>query len=262
MSPSNPIPHFERPKIFEVAEEAARRRFEAAESAARKRRLEERRSSSHARPIVKSEDFRAGFPDLAKLPVETRLPTSTDRERINIRSPCISVTAAIFEQSGLKYDEIHVNITKGKGGTIFHPTITFRVPNSDDEAFWVPLLIKTRNMLKEESFSDIHVMIMEPRGDMLPHVYNTIAYDHPIVNMWNEKLGRLVLKVLTSVKIAELCVWNYGLTEEAAEPTVLIVIEDTQEHRWDILTKRILEVCADHGAAYLKVAVVEGKGHW
>ena len=262
MSPPKSFPD-KCPTRFEAAEKAARERFDAEESAARKRRLEERRSLSHARPVVKSEEFRAGFPDLPKLPVEIRLPLSTDKERLYIWSPCISKSAAVSEQSGLKYDEIHVNMTKGKGRAIFHPTITFRVPNSDAKALWQPTLISIRDMLKEGS-PGIHVMIMEPRGDMLSHCY-IIASDHPIVRLWNEKLGRLVLKVLTSIKFNELGVWNLGLTKETAEPTVVIVIEDMQKHlctRWNILTKRILKVCADHGAAYLKIAVEEGKFVW
>lgn len=197
------------------------------------------------------------LPDLPKLPVEIKVPSSADKERINISSPCTSKTVAIFEHSGLKYDEIHVNMTKGKGGARFHPTITFRVPNSNDKALWQPTLIDIKDMLEEEGSPNIHVLIMEPRGDMLPNAY-WIARNHPLERLWNEKLRRLVLKVLTSIKIAELSVWNFGLTKETAELTVLInVIEDRQKHQWDILAERVLKVCADHGAAYFKVAVVE-----
>lgn len=213
-------------------------------------------SSSYDESVVKSEDFRAGFPDLPKLPMEIKAP-SVDKERIDIWHRCISKTAAIFEQAGLDYNEIHINMIKGKGDAIFHSTIIARVPNSDDKALWQPTLIDVEKILNEENSSDLHVLILEPRGDKLDHAY-IIRHDHPIVRLWPEKIVRPVLEVLESVDFIELCVWNWGITEEAAELTVVIVVEDQQKYLWDKLVEQILEICADHGAAYLKVAIKEG----
>lgn len=99
---------------------------------------------------------------------------------------------------------------------------------------------------------------MDSRSDNLAHAY-IIAFNHPIVRLWPEKIAKPVLEVLESVDFVEVCVYNWGITEETAEPTIVIVVRDKQKDRWDILIEQILEICAEHGAAWLKVAVKEGQ---
>lgn len=68
-----------------------------------------------------------------------------------------------------------------------------------------------------------------------------------------------MVKALESIDFLELCVWNWGITEEVAKPTVVIVMEDKQKCNCDDLVKSISRICEEHGASYLKVAVIEGR---
>ena len=95
-------------------------------------------SSFYDELVVKSEDFRAGFPDLPKLPMEMKAP-SVDKERIDAWNRCISKAAVIVQQAGLDYNEIYIIMVKGKHGAVFHPTLIIRVSNSDEKALWQPL---------------------------------------------------------------------------------------------------------------------------
>ena len=83
-------------------------------------------SSFYDESVVKFEDFRAGFPDLPRLPMEMKAP-SVDKECIDAWNRCISKAAVIVQQAGLDYNEIHIIMVKGKHGAVFHPTLIIRV---------------------------------------------------------------------------------------------------------------------------------------
>ena len=133
-----------------------------------------------------------------------------------------------------------------RGGAVFHPSILIRVPNSADRPLWKPTLIGVGKMLDQESALEMHVLITEPRGEQWNHAY-TIEADHPIVKLWPEKLVGPVLKALDFIEFVNLCVWKWGVTEEAAELTVLIVVEDKQKRQWDYVIEDIARLYADGG---------------
>lgn len=222
----------------------------------KKRDIEERHSSYYDGPIVCSDGFRAGFPELSQLPMEIEIPPPNE-ERIAVWSQCSSKVAIIAQQGDLTFDEIHVTMTKGKSG-ILHPTIIIRVPGSEQKLLWQPTLINIGKMLHAEGSLQMYVLIIASQDEKEDHAY-IITPDHPIVRLWAEKISRPVLKVLESTDFVELCVWNWGVTEEAAKPTVVIVVEDKQECDWNVLVERIHEIYTDCGASYLKVVVKEGR---
>ncbi len=233
--------------------------FETGESV-RKRTLRERGSSSYDGPVIQNEEFRAGFPILAKLPMQIEIP-SDEHNDTWIR--CASNTVAILQDAGLDFDEISIHMTRGKDSTIYHPTILIILSSNNQRPLWQPTLVAIGKMLYEEDALDMHVLITTPRGleDQSSHAY-AIASDHPIVRLWPEKIAGPVLDALGSVEFNELCVWNWGVTEEAAEPTVVIVVEDKQkqqEQQWNALVRHISNLCAENGAPDLKVVVTEGR---
>ena len=66
---------------------------------------------------------------------------------------------------------------------------------------------------------------MDPQSDKLAHEY-IIASDRPILRLWPEKISRPVYEVLKSVDLVEVCVWNWGITEKFAAPTIVVVVRD------------------------------------
>ena len=254
MDLSKPIPLAERLKSPEGGKIPKKRTFaERGSSSA------ERSSSSYEGPIVKSEDYRAGFPDLPELPMEMEFP-SADEERVNLWSRCSSKAASILEEAGLVFNEVHGDMTRGRGCAVFHPTILIRVPNSADRPLWKPTLISVGKLLDQESALEMHVLITEPRGEQWTHAY-TFDADHPILKLWPEKIVGPVLKALDFIEFVNLRVWERGVTAEAAELTVLIVVEDKQKRQWDHVIEDIARVCADGGAPDLKVAITEGRNY-
>ena len=225
-----------------------------------KRTLQERGSSSYNGPVIQNEEFRAGFPILAKLPIEVEIPSD---EHKDIWGLCGSWTAAALQDTGLDFDEITLQMMRGQDGTLFHPTILIILSSNNQRPLWQPTLVAIGKMLYEEDALDMHVLITTPRGleDQSSHAYS-IASDHPLVKLWPEKIAGPVLDALESVEFNELCVWNWGVTEEAAEPTVVIVVNDKQkrqEHEWDALVRHISALCAENGAPDIKVVVTEGR---
>ena len=49
----------------------------------------------------------------------------------------------------------------------------------------------------------------------------------------------------------EVCVWDWGSSEEDARLMLMIVAEDKGEHQWDVLILRTLKICASRGAPYM-----------
>ena len=192
--------------------------------------------------------------------MEMTIPPADD-ERKRTWDLCSLKAAAIVQQAGLAFNEILINMVKGRRGAVPHPTILIRVPSTDEKALWRPTLIRIAEMLEEESALDMHVLITEPRGEEEDHAFN-IPPDHPVVQVWPEQIVGRVLDVLESVAFVELCVYNWGVTAEDAEPTVVIIVEDEREEDWDVLRERIRKICEEQGAPYLKVAVAEGKIFW
>ena len=101
-------------------------------------------------------------------------------------------------------------------------------------------------MLDQESALEMHVLITEPRGEQWTHAY-TFDADHPILKLWPEKIVGPVLKALDFIEFVNLRVWERGVTAEAAELTVLIVVEDKQKRQWDHVIEDIARLCADGG---------------
>lgn len=211
-------------------------------------------------PIIESENFRVGFPSLPQPRVGIENP-SADDERIDIWNRCSKKAASILQNAGLDFKKLHLKMTKGKNDTVFHPTIMISVASRDDWRLWQPTLIQVAEMLKEQDALDVHVLVMEPDGEPdRCHAY-IIDPNLPIKDLWNDKLGSAVVDVLESEDVGfnELCVWNWGVSEEEAEPTVVLVVDDKREREWEGLVERIKGICAEHGAPDLKVVVEEGR---
>ena len=204
-----------------------------------------------------NEDSRAGFPQLPRLPIETDIPPSDDKDRIADWNRYSAEAAAIAQKTGLIYDEIHVTMLKGQDET-FHPTILISIPNTMQRPIWRSTLQAISKTLNGPRHQDIHVLITEPVDKTKEDHAYTIASDHPIVKLW-PKISKDALEILKTTDFLELCVWKWGITEEVAMPTVVIVVEDKQKCDCEFLIKSISRICKDHGASDLKVAITEGR---
>ncbi len=189
--------------------------------------------------------------------METDVPPSDNEERIADWNRYSSQAATIVQETGLIFDEIHVTMLKGQDDT-FHPTILISIPNTEQRSEWRSTLQAISKTLNAPKSQDMHVLITKLRDETKEDHAYTIAPDHYIVKLW-PKIARDVLDALESTDFLELCVWNWGITEEVAKPTVVIVVEDKQNCNCDDLIKSISGICEKHGALDLKVAITEGR---
>ncbi len=61
-----------------------------------------------------------------------------------------------------------------------------------------------------------------------------------------------------SVVLTGISIWNWGPTEEAAQPTIVIVVPYKKgTYRWDFLIDRVSGICGECGVPRLKVAVID-----
>ena len=166
-----------------------------------------------------------------------------------------------MQEAKIDFTEIGTFMVKGvhePHETEANPTILITVKDSTDKALWRPTLNAIGHMLHVHDALDLHVIIMDPKAEEHKYAFSG-PWDHPIVELWPEKLRDPVLELIEDFSWLSVGVSDWGLTEHNAKPTIVIIVKDKKEAPWDELTREILQICAAGGAPYLEVAVEEGE---
>ena len=258
MDPTGPIPLSSRPTSFPPGEGySLKRKWEERSS---QRSSSGSSSGSYDGPIVRSEpsEPRAGFPvPLPQLPLNFKSIPS-NHARIPVWQECQSHVRDIFDEAGIDFETIGTSMVKGKNEPHAKPTIVIRVKPNTDKSLWKSTLITVGKMLHSNNALELHVTILEPEAEEQDHAF-AIPDDHPLIKIWPERLEDTVLEIVDDIDWLQLNVCKWGRTEQAAKPSILIIVKDKTEAPWDKVCQTIRETCASRGAADLGVAVEEGE---
>ena len=217
-------------------------------------------SDSYDGPSVRLElsEPRAGFPaPLPQLPLNIKGIFSDDA-RIPVWQECQSHVRDIFDEAGIDFESIGTYMVKGKNEPQAKPTIVIRVKSNTNKSLWRPTLITVGKMLHSNNALELHATILEPEAEEQDNAFS-IPGDHPLIKIWPERLKHAVLEIVDDIDWLQLSVCKWGPTEQAAKPSILIIVKDKTEAPWDKICQTIRETCASRGVAYLGVAVEEGE---
>ena len=258
MDPTGPIPFSSRPRSFPPGEGyPLKRKWEERSS---QRSSSGSSSDSYDGPIVRLEpsEPRAGFPaPLPQLPLSIK-GIFSNHARIPVWQECQSHVRGIFDEAGIDFESIGTYMVKGKNEPHAKPTIIIRVKPNANKSLWRPTLITVGKMLHSKNALELQVTILEPEAEDQDDAFS-IPDDHPLIKIWPEILKDAVLEIVDDMDWLQLNACKWGPTEQAAKPSILIIVKDKTEAPWDKVCQTIRKTCASRGVADLGVTVEEGE---
>ena len=103
-------------------------------------------------------------------------------ERIAVWNQGSSEAVAIARYSDLTFDEIHVDLTKGKYGML-HPTILIRILDTDQRLSKHPTLLSMGKISEREKPRDMYVLVIGSQDTKKDYAYITAPDDYLIVRL-------------------------------------------------------------------------------
>lgn len=188
---------------------------------------------------------------LPQLPLNFKSIPS-NHARIPVWQECQSHVRDIFDEAGIDFETIGTSMVKGKNEPHAKPTIVIRVKPNTDKSLWKSTLITVGKMLHSNNALELQVTILEPEAEEQDHAF-AIPDDHPLIKIWPERLEDAVLEIVDDIDWLQLNVCKWGRTEQAAKPSILIIVKDKTEAPWDKVCQTIRETCASRGAADLEL---------
>lgn len=110
-------------------------------------------------------------------------------------------------------------------------------------------------MLRCNNATDLRAEIMEPDALEVKKVY-PVACDHPLVELWPNKIRSRVLDALKFIEWSEVGVYNFGFSRKTSVTSVVITVRAEEYDLREELKTNIGEICASAGVLGIPTEVI------
>lgn len=212
---------------------------------------------SHERPVIILSDTMSATSYLPSKPVQYSSMSGLlcELRRDLCRAPAIE----IVDEAGINWISIKIQFERGTNSRS-RVVLLVVVSDTSRQELWEETTISLYEMLYVQNATNLDIILKAP--DEPEERCFAIAYDHPLIPTWDERLKEPICEFLQRQHYhwTTMSVFQYGTSPDTAKPTVVVSVANLQEEDIPALEGDLEEELSRLGAPSLRAKIVEGSG--